>query len=77
MDWGGGLVWLRMAEGTDLRARLEGIGGHATLVRASAATRARLGTFQPEPPAVARAERGDAGEVRPARDLQSRADGCA
>ena len=53
LDWGGGLVWLRMPEGTDLRARLGGHAGHATLVRASAETRTRLGTFQPEAPAVA------------------------
>lgn len=53
MDWGGGLVWLRVAAGTDLRPRLSGIPGHATLVRADVATRARLGQFAPETPAVA------------------------
>lgn len=53
LDWGGGLVWLRMAEGSDLRARLGGIAGHATLVRASAETRAALGSFQPEAAGVA------------------------
>ncbi len=58
LDWGGGLVWLRMAEGTDLRARLAGIAGHATLVRGSAATRAALGTFQPEADAVAALSEG-------------------
>lgn len=53
MDWGGGLVWLRMAEGTDLRSRLAGIAGHATLVRASSGTRAALGSFEPEAAGVA------------------------
>lgn len=51
-DWGGGLIWTCVPEGTDLRRRLGGFGGHATLVRASAETRARLGTFQPQPPAL-------------------------
>ncbi|MEP4198460.1 MAG: FAD-binding protein [Aliishimia sp.] len=53
MDWGGGLVWLRAEEGTDLRARLSKIAGHATLVRASAITRSSLGTFEPERSGVA------------------------
>jgi glycolate oxidase FAD binding subunit len=48
-DWGGGRVWLLMPEGTDLRARLGLHAGHATLVRASAATRAALPSFPPEP----------------------------
>ena len=52
-DWAGGLVWLRMPEGTDLRARLGDLPGHATLVRASAETRARLHPFHPEPAPVA------------------------
>ena len=33
LDWGGGLVWLRVPEGTDLRARLGTYAGHATRVR--------------------------------------------
>lgn len=53
MDWGGGLVWLVQPEGTDLRARLRGIGGHSTLVRASEVTRARLPVFHPEPAPLA------------------------
>ncbi|EEW25204.1 FAD-binding protein [Rhodobacter ferrooxidans] len=52
-DWGGGLVWLLMPEGADLRAALGGFSGHATLVRAAAETHARLATFQPEAPPVA------------------------
>jgi glycolate dehydrogenase FAD-binding subunit len=48
-DWGGGLIWARVSEGTDLRGRLGAFGGHATLVRASADTKQRLGMFQPQP----------------------------
>ncbi|MFD0978825.1 FAD-binding protein [Tropicimonas aquimaris] len=52
-DWGGGLVWALTPEGTDARAALAGIGGHATLVRASEDTRARLTVFHPESAPVA------------------------
>lgn len=52
-DWGGGLVWLLMAPGTDLRARLGRIEGHATLLRAEAATLQHLGALPPEPPELA------------------------
>ena len=52
-DWGGGLIWARMGSGTDLRSKLGAFGGHATLVRADRETMARLGMFQPEPPALA------------------------
>ncbi|MEM9247498.1 MAG: FAD-binding protein [Pseudomonadota bacterium] len=57
-DWGGGLIWVRVADGTDVRAGLAGVAGHATLVRATPATRARLGTFHPEPPALAALAQG-------------------
>jgi len=52
-DWGGGLVWVLVAEGCDLRARLGAFAGHATLVRAAPETRARIAPFPPEPAAVA------------------------
>lgn len=57
-DWGGGLVWLLMPEGRDLRTALGTFDGHATLMRASAETRARIAAFQPEAPAVAALSRG-------------------
>lgn len=47
-DWGGGLVWAKLLEGTDIRPKLEGISGHATLVRAGAASRGAIPTFAPE-----------------------------
>lgn len=52
-DWGGGLVWLRMAPGTDLRTRIAGFQGHATLLRADEQTLARLPVEQPESPTIA------------------------
>jgi glycolate oxidase FAD binding subunit len=52
-DWGGGLVWALAAPGSDLRAELGDFAGHATLIRASEETRARLSVFQPEPAPVA------------------------
>ncbi|MCL4676093.1 MAG: FAD-binding protein [Pararhodobacter sp.] len=58
LDWGGGLVWLRVAEGTDLRAGLGSFGGHATLIRAGLETRARLAPFHPEPAPVLARTRG-------------------
>lgn len=47
-DWGGGLIWALMPSGVDARARLGAFQGHATLVRASAETKAALGVFQLE-----------------------------
>ncbi len=52
-DWGGGLVWLLMAEGEDLRARLGSFAGHATLMRASDEVRRQVAPFQPESAALA------------------------
>jgi glycolate oxidase FAD binding subunit len=58
MDWGGGLLWLRMPDGTDLRALAGVFEGHATLVRAGTETRARIAPFPPESPAVAALAQG-------------------
>jgi glycolate oxidase FAD binding subunit len=52
-DWGGGLIWALVPEGTDLRARLDAVAGHATLIRADAATRARIAPFPPESAPIA------------------------
>ncbi len=52
-DWAGGLLWVLAAEELDLRGTMAGIAGHATLVRASEAAKARWGVFQPEPAPVA------------------------
>lgn len=58
-DWGGGLVWLLTEETGDagaaaIRAATAALGGHATLTRASAATRAAVAVFEPEPAPLAR-----------------------
>jgi len=47
-DWGGGLIWACVPEGTDLRRQLGGFDGHATLERGSAETQRELGKFQPQ-----------------------------
>src|SRR5690606_36182451 len=57
-DWGGGLIWLRVSAGTDLRASLGDFAGHATLIRADAATKARLGVFHPVQAPIAGLEAG-------------------
>ena len=57
-DWAGGLIWLLSAPGHGLRASLGVFQGHATLVRASEATKTALGVFQPEAPGVARITNG-------------------
>jgi glycolate oxidase FAD binding subunit len=57
-DWGGGLIWICLPEGTDLRARLGAFAGHATLVRASEDTRARIAPFQPEAAPIAALSEG-------------------
>ncbi len=58
LDWGGGLIWALVPEGEDARARLGSIYGHATLIRASEETRARIAPFHPEPPALAKISAG-------------------
>lgn len=57
-DWGGGLVWVVTEAAGDagaakVRAALAPAGGHATLVRAEEAVRARTSVFEPLSPALA------------------------
>ena len=52
-DWGGGLVWLGVNGAADageaaVRAAASAVGGHATLIRADAPTRAARVVFQPQ-----------------------------
>ena len=52
-DWGGGLVWLAVDGAEDageaaVREAVAAVGGHATLVRADAPTRAARPVFQPQ-----------------------------
>jgi len=55
MDWGGGLIWALVPEGTDLRAQLGPISGHATRVRGGWAD---IPVFQPEPAPIAALAQG-------------------
>jgi glycolate oxidase FAD binding subunit len=57
-DWAGGLLWIGTIPDDDtaanrIRAVASSHGGHATLLRASAATRGRVPVFQPEPESLA------------------------
>ncbi|MBB4304152.1 glycolate oxidase FAD binding subunit [Rhodobium orientis] len=57
-DWAGGLVWLMLPGGDPMVEAVRGAvaeagGGHATLIRADAGTRAAVPVFQPQPAALA------------------------
>jgi glycolate oxidase FAD binding subunit len=62
LDWGGGLVWVAVAEAEDggaavIRSAIRGADrrgtGHATLVRGSASLRHSVPVFEPQPAALA------------------------
>ncbi|OWU86737.1 2-hydroxy-acid oxidase [Oceanicola sp. 22II-s10i] len=63
-DWGGGLIWLEISGAADggaadggaavLRAAVDRIGGHATLVRADMGVRAKVPMFHPQADGVER-----------------------
>ncbi len=57
-DWGGGLVWACVPESTNVRDVMNGIEGHATLIRSDDATAKQLGVFQPEPASLAKISAG-------------------
>jgi glycolate oxidase FAD binding subunit len=57
-DWAGGLIWLAFAPAPDahaplVRAAVDAVGGHATLIRADDAVRAHVEVFHPQPAALA------------------------
>jgi glycolate oxidase FAD binding subunit len=57
-DWSGGLIWLALPPADDasaapVRAAIARHGGHATLMRAPAATRLAVPVFEPQAPALA------------------------
>jgi glycolate oxidase FAD binding subunit len=52
-DWGGGLIWVALPPGPDaqaalVRARVDGVGGHAMLLRASEEVRRKVDVFHPQ-----------------------------
>ena len=56
-DWAGGLIWLSVPDQNNaseafLRNSIKAVGGHATLIRASAATRAAIEVFEPLDPTL-------------------------
>lgn len=58
LDWSGGLIWLSLPPADDahapaVRAAIARTGGHATLMRAPAATRLSVPVFQPESDSLA------------------------
>ena len=50
-DWAGGLLWIAGDEA--VRHEASRVGGHAMLIRADAATRARVAVFTPQTPVLA------------------------
>jgi glycolate oxidase FAD binding subunit len=57
-DWGGGLIWAALppkpdAEAPLVRQRVNAVGGHATLLRASDEVRRNVDVFHPQPAGVA------------------------
>jgi glycolate oxidase FAD binding subunit len=72
-DWGGGLLWVLAPEDLDVRGAMDGIRGHATLLRASEDAKRRWAVFHPEPGPLAaiaaglRARFDPAGILNPGR----------
>ena len=57
-DWGGGLIWAALppkpdAQAALLRPRVDAVGGHATLIRATEALRRTVDVFHPQPAGLA------------------------
>lgn len=57
-DWAGGLIWLALTPAPDahaplVRAAVDSVGGHATLIRADDVVRAHVEVFHPQPRALA------------------------
>jgi len=54
-DWAGGLIWLAAppSDAARIRSLAASVQGHAMLLRAGAESRAALGLYAPQPPALA------------------------
>jgi len=57
-DWAGGLIWLSLPAQDDagheiVRASVNNVGGHATLIRADATVRRKVPVFHPQAKPVA------------------------
>ncbi len=53
-DWGGGLVWALVPEGSNVRAHFGAVRGHATLIKASGPVKQKLGVFHSSGPVLDR-----------------------
>jgi glycolate oxidase FAD binding subunit len=74
-DWAGGLIWLRLETAPDayagvVRSAVDASGGHATLIRASAETRATVDVFHPQPAALSALTRRVKASFDPAHILE-------
>lgn len=74
-DWAGGLIWLCLETSPDahaavVRSALDASGGHATLIRASAETRATVDVFHPQPAALTALTRRVKNSFDPAHILE-------
>ncbi|RZL87106.1 MAG: hypothetical protein EOP73_31330 [Variovorax sp.] len=56
LDWAGGLAWLTLDDAEAVRMAASRAGGHATLVRGTAALRERIPAFHPQPAGLAALE---------------------
>jgi len=59
-DWAGGLLWVASAKGDDIRSTLDGLNGHATLVKGDG-----YSAFQPQNSGVAKIEASLRGKFDP------------
>ncbi len=69
LDWGGGLIWAGVAADQDVRVAIDGIAGHATLIRGSDETKDRFGVLHPEIATLARLAEGLRHQFDPKRVL--------
>jgi len=74
-DWAGGLIWLCLdgaldAHAVSIRAAVNRVGGHATLIRASEDVRGVVEVFHPQPETLARLTRSVKESFDPAHILE-------
>ena len=78
-DWGGGLIWAALppkpdAQAALVRERVNAVGGHATLLRASEQVRRNVDVFHPQQGGLAALERTRPPQLRSEEHPQSRPD---
>ena len=78
-DWGGGLIWAALppkpdAQAALVRERVDAVGGHATLLRASEQVRRGVDVFHPQQGGLAALERTRPPQLRSEKHPQPRPD---